>query len=101
MGSHVALYCRLSPRPDGSYEGVDVQERWGRRYAAQHWPGLPVEVFADPGISAAKDDHRPQFDRLREWIRAGRVAHLWAVEQTRVERKEIGWFELAAELDAA
>ncbi len=60
-----------------------------------------MEVFADAGISAARDDRRPEFDRLREWISAGRIAYLWAVEQTRLERKEIGWFELAAELDAA
>lgn len=42
MSQHVALYCRLSPRPDGSYEGVDLQEKWGREYAASTWPGVPV-----------------------------------------------------------
>src|SRR5262249_12657562 len=43
----VALICRLSPRPDGKYEGIEDQENWGRAYAAEHWPGLPVEVFPD------------------------------------------------------
>lgn len=99
--THVALYCRLSPRPDGTYEGVDAQERWGRAYAAKTWPGLPVEVYADRGISAANGDHRPEFSRLREAITGGLVAHLWTVEQTRLERTETGWFALAAELDAA
>jgi len=98
---YVALYCRLSPRPDGSYEGVDVQEQWGRAYAAKTWPGKPIEVFADRGISAANGDRRPEYERLREWIRDGRIEHVWAVEQQRLERREIGWFELAAELDAA
>ncbi|HJQ18695.1 MAG TPA: recombinase family protein, partial [Gemmatimonadaceae bacterium] len=97
----VALYCRLSPRPDGSYEGVELQEDWGREYAAQRWPGASVEVFADKGISAANGDHRPEYERLREWINGGRVAHVWAVEQTRLERREIEWFTLAAELDGA
>ena len=64
----VALYCRLSPRTDGSYEGVDLQEQWGRGYAARKWPGVPVEVFPDKGISAANGDHRPEYERLREWI---------------------------------
>jgi len=97
----VALYCRLSRRPDGSYEGVDAQERWGRDYAANAWPDLPVEVFADAGISAANGDERPAYDQLRQRIRDGRVAHLWTVEQSRLERREVVWFELAAELDAA
>lgn len=101
MTRHAALYCRLSPRPDGSYEGVELQERWGRDYAASAWPDLPVEVYADPGISAANGDHRPEFEKLRAAVAAGEVAHLWTVEQTRLERREVEWFRLAAELDAA
>lgn len=101
MTKYVALYCRLSPRPDGSYEGVPLQERWGREYAANTWPGVPVEVFADEGISAANGDHRPRFEALREALGRGEVAQLWTVEQSRLERTEVGWFRLAAELDAA
>jgi DNA invertase Pin-like site-specific DNA recombinase len=99
---YVALYCRLSPRPDGSYEGVDLQKKWGNDYATSAWPGVPVRVFADAGISAANGDHRPKYEELREAIRRpGEVLHLWAVEQTRLERREVEWFALAAELDAA
>src|SRR4051794_2083943 len=101
MSRYVALYCRLSPRPDGSYEGVDVQEKLGRDYAASAWPNLPVEVFSDAGISAANGDHRPEFERFREWLAAGAVAHVWAVEQSRLERREAEWFRLATELDGA
>ena len=101
MDRYVAVYCRLSPRPDGSYEGVELQEKWGRKYAADHWPDIPVEVFRDKGISAANGDEREGYDRLREWITAGRIAHLWCVEQSRLERREVEWFQLAAELDAA
>jgi site-specific DNA recombinase len=97
----VALYVRLSPRPDGSYEGVDRQEAWGRAYAARVWPGQPVEVFADAGISAANGDHRAGYEALRDAIAAGDVTQLWTVEQSRLERTELGWFGLAAELDAA
>lgn len=101
MTSYVALYCRISPRPDGSTENVPIQEKWGRAYAARTWPGMPVRVYADPGISAANGDVRPDFDRLRADVAAGEIAHLWTVEQTRLERTELGWFQLAAELDAA
>lgn len=100
MTRYVALVCRLSPRPDGSYEGVDLQERWGRDYAAVAWPGVPIEVFADKGISGESDD-RPGFERFREWLADGRIVHVWASEQTRLERREVEWFRLAGELVAA
>ena len=97
----VALYTRLSPKPNGGgYEGVDDQITWGTAYAAKAWPGEPIEVFADRGKSAGRDDvRREDFDRLREWVRDGKVTHLWAVEQSRFTRREIEWFEFAAELD--
>lgn len=79
-----------------------AQERWGRAYAAQTWPGVPVRIFADNDLSAAADDVvRPEYEKLREAIARGEVAHVWSVEQYRVERREIAWFQLAAEMDAA
>jgi site-specific DNA recombinase len=101
MAKFIAVYCRLSPRPDGGYEGVELQEKWGREYAASAWPDIPVEVFADTGISASNGDHRPEFERFRRWVAEGRVAQVWTVEQSRLERREAEWFTLAAELDAA
>jgi site-specific DNA recombinase len=98
---YVAIYCRISKDKRGRLEGVEAQERWGRDYAASAWPGLPVEVFADNDLSAADDTHRPHFERFREWVAAGKIAHVWAVEQSRLERREVEWFRLAAELDAA
>lgn len=101
-GPPVALYARLSPRPDGNYEGVDVQEKWGRAYAAEHWPGKRIVVYADAGLSASKENvTRPSYERLKADIAAGRVAHLWAVEQTRLTRREVEWFALSAALEAA
>src|SRR5271170_5153085 len=102
MSYCVGIYCRLSPRPDGSYEGVDLQERWGRDYAAATWPGVPVRLFADAGLSAAKDGViRPDYEALRAAVANGEVRHLWTVEQSRLERREVPWFTLAAELEAA
>ncbi|MEU4449895.1 recombinase family protein [Nocardioides sp. NPDC023903] len=97
----IALYTRLSPKPNGKYEGVDDQITWGTTYAANTWPGEPVEIFADRGISAANGDHRPDFERLREWIRARKVDRVWVVEQSRLTRDEIEWFNLRADLIGA
>lgn len=99
---YVALYCRLSPRPDGKYEGVKSQEKWGRAYAGRRWPGVPVVVFADSALSAADEDvYRPGYEALREAIGRGEVLAVWVVEQERIERVEVKWFRLAAEMDAA
>lgn len=98
---YVAVYCRISKDKTGRVEGVRAQERWGREYAAGAWPDLSVRVFADNDLSAAGGDRRPGFEDLRVAIAAGEVAHLWTVEQSRLERTEVGWFQLAAELDAA
>ena len=65
------------------------------------WPDLPVVVYADNDISASNGDHRPGYESLRQAIAAGDVAHLWCVEQSRLERREVDWFVLAAELVAA
>lgn len=102
MTQYVALCCRISRDRSGRTEGVQAQERWGRDYAAATWPGEPVEVFADGNNSAMDPDGpRPEHDRFREWLAAGRIGHVWAVEQSRLERDEVRWFGLAAELDAA
>jgi DNA invertase Pin-like site-specific DNA recombinase len=98
----VALYCRISEDKRGRAEAVEAQERWGRAYAAEHWPGSPVVVYADNDLSAARDDVvRPAYERLRQAVRDGQVAHLCATWQSRLQRLEVGWFELASELTAA
>ena len=86
----------------GRAEGVTAQEKWGRAYAAQTWPGVPVRVFADNDVSAASDDVvRPKFELLKAAIERGEVVQVWAVEQYRVERREVAWFEFAALMDDA
>lgn len=61
-----------------------------------------MRVFPDNDLSAAADDVvRPEYERLREAIERGEVAHVWAVEQYRVERREIPWFQFAAVMDDA
>jgi site-specific DNA recombinase len=101
MTGCVGLYCRISVDRNGRREGVAAQEKWGREYAAQAWPGEPVRVFTDNDISAANGDHRPGYEQLRDAIQSGDVAHVWAVEQSRLERRDVEWFQLATLLDAA
>lgn len=93
----VTHYTHLSPSQRWWLRGVDDQITWGKSCAAKAWPGEPIEVFADRGKSAGRDDvQREDFNRLREWVQAGKVRHLWTVEQSRLTRREIEWFEFAA-----
>jgi site-specific DNA recombinase len=80
---------------------VDRQEQWGRSYATRVWLGPPMRVFSDTGIAAANGDVRPVYGSLRDAVAHGEIGHLWGVEQSRLERQEIGWFVLAAELAEA
>lgn len=100
-----ALYCRISKDRSGRQESVEAQERWGRDYAERTWPDAEVRVFRDNSITAADDSVRAGYDALRAAVAAGEIDHLWAVEQSRLERRVGGstgnWFQLAAELDAA
>src|ERR1017187_5980622 len=78
---HIALYLRISQDKRGRAEGVDAQERRGREYAGSAWPGLPVVIYCDNDLTAARDDVvRPAYERLREAIDRGEVAHLWTDE---------------------
>jgi DNA invertase Pin-like site-specific DNA recombinase len=97
----VGIYCRISIDKSGRREGVEAQERWGREYVAERWPGAVVRVFVDNSLSAARNDRRPGYEALRAAVRAGEITHVWTVEQSRLERRKAPWFELAAELISA
>ncbi len=98
----IAIYCRISVDKRGRKEGVAKQEKWGRAYAEQQWPGQPVEVFSDNDLSAIDPNViRPDFERLRVWVSQGRVAEIWCVEQFRFVRRPSEWFLVAEELTAA
>lgn len=102
MNRVIAICCRISVDKSGKTEGVKAQTRWGTAYAAERWPGVPIEVFADGNNSAmTPGGPRPEHDRFKEWLAAGRIAEVWSVEQSRLERDEIEWFMLVAQLEAA
>lgn len=79
-----------------------VQERHGRRYAAQHWPGMPVVAYVDNDLSAADPTvTRPEYHRMLDAIRAGRVAAVVTREQARLTRQPSEWEDLCVTLTRA
>lgn len=99
--TYVALYLRISPKPNGKgWESCNDQAKWGRAYAAKNWPSLPVREYRDELISGAEED-REAFKKLRHDLDVDPPAFLWTVEQYRLARDERLWFAFAAELVAA
>lgn len=94
-GRHVALYVRVSTAHQAT-EGVslDAQEQELRRYAAHHWPTVPVRIYRDEGVSAFTPGRvRPQFEELVAAIGAGRVTIVAAHAQDRFTRGKVGEWE--------
>lgn len=99
---YVALYCRISDDPSGRSEGVDIQEEYGRAYAAKTWPGIEIVVFCDDDLDASRDDtYRPRYEALRQALARKEVIAVWCKEQSRLERREKHWFGLVEELETA
>ena len=98
----ICIYCRISKDREGRAEGVETQERRGREYAAQHWPGLPVVVYSDNDLTAADPEvERPGFDALVAAVRRGEVAQVVCAEQSRLTRIPAVWDQLAVTLAKA
>lgn len=98
----LAIYCRRSVDPNDLGVSVHVQERNGRRYAAEHFPDLPVRVYVDNDLSAANPAvTRPAYQQLVTDVRAGNVAALVAREQSRLTRQPAEWEQLCTTLQLA
>jgi DNA invertase Pin-like site-specific DNA recombinase len=98
----VAVYCRKSVDPTERGVSVTVQERNGRRFAAKHFPDLPVRVYVDNDLSAANPAvTRPAYQQLVHDVRAGNVAALVVREQSRLTRQPSEWEALCTTLQVA
>lgn len=85
----VALYTRVSKDEGGDAVSPRTQAIQGRAYCDRtpELQGLPIEVYTDNDLSAFDPSvERPDYDRLRADIAAGRVAFVVAREQARLER---------------
>ncbi|MGH9214052.1 MAG: recombinase family protein [Acidimicrobiales bacterium] len=97
----MAIYVRISQDKSGRAENVETQEKHGRRYAAEHWPGVAVEVYCDNDLSAADETVRPDFERMVSDIRLGRVVAVVAADQDRITRRPAVWEDLVVVLGSA
>lgn len=96
----MGLYTRVSTE-DQAREGYSIPAQKERLLAfckAQEWP--VADIYADEGISGAKLD-RPELNRLRADIRAGKVNLVLAWKVDRLSRKVSHLAQIIDEFDRA
>lgn len=72
----VGIYCRISEDPREKEAGVKRQEKDGRKLCALRDGWEVADVYVDNDISALKGDYRPEYERLLNDVRSGKVTHI-------------------------
>lgn len=81
----VAIYCRVSTQ-DQVREGHSLSEQECRlRKLCDYKEYQIVDIYVDEGISA-KDTNRPQFQRMLDDVKSGRINRIVAYKLDRVTR---------------
>jgi site-specific DNA recombinase len=96
----VAIITRKSTRDDAKVS-VTRQEAMGRDWAKVHHPDKPVLVFSDNAVSGTVMD-RPGWSLFLDALKAKRIAHVWAYEQSRITRAgDLAWDQVCVLLSEA
>ena len=80
------LYIRVSTE-DQAREGFSLKEQEERLRAMCQYKGYEVyKVYKDAGISAKTGNHRPEFERLKDDIKAKKINTIVALKLDRITR---------------
>ncbi|MFC5956720.1 recombinase family protein [Streptomyces pratens] len=95
----IRVYVRLSRTTDES-TSVERQETEGRALAAQRWPGVPVVVYVDDGVSGALDPlKRPALSKLLDEWQRDDVVIVWKID--RLARSLFGFMDMVRAAEKA
>ena len=93
------LYMRVSTE-DQAREGFSLPEQRERLEAFCKFKGYEiVDYYEDAGISAKTGNHRPEFERLKDDIKAKRINTIVALKLDRITRSIYDWENLMTFLD--
>ena len=93
------LYMRVSTE-DQAREGFSLPEQKERLEAFCKFKGYEiVDYYEDAGISAKTGNHRPEFERLKNDIKAKRINTIVALKLDRITRSIYDWENLMTFLD--
>ena len=93
------LYMRVSTE-DQAREGFSLPEQKARLEAFCKFKGYEIiDYYTDAGISAKTGNHRPEFERLKNDIKAKRINTIVALKLDRITRSIYDWENLMTFLD--
>ncbi len=93
------LYMRVSTE-DQAREGFSLPEQKERLESFCKFKGYEiVDYYEDAGISAKTGNHRPEFERLKNDIKAQRINTIIALKLDRITRSIYDWENLMTFLD--
>lgn len=93
------LYMRVSTE-DQAREGFSLPEQKERLEAFCKFKGYEIiDYYQDAGISAKTGNHRPEFERLKDDIKAKRINTIVALKLDRITRSIYDWENLMTFLD--
>lgn len=95
----VAAYARVSTNKDEAIHSLSAQISYFNNLITSHSDWEFVEIFADEGFTGTKDN-RPEFQRMLEACREGRIDMILAKSITRFARNTVTLLETARELKA-
>lgn len=89
----IAIYARVSQDKDDFKNSIKTQIQFGEDYAKAL--GKDYEIYSDNGISGTLDiEKRPALFRLLQDIASGKISHVFAYDQSRLERNNSVWSNL-------
>ena len=93
------LYMRVSTE-DQAREGFSLPEQKERLEAFCKFKGYEIiDYYQDAGISAKTGNHRPEFERLKDDIKAKKINTIVALKLDRITRSIYDWENLITFLD--
>ena len=93
------LYMRVSAE-DQAREGFSLPEQKERLESFRKFKGYEIiDYYQDAGISAKTGNHRPEFERLKDDIKAKRINTIVALKLDRITRSIYDWENLMTFLD--
>ena len=93
------LYMRVSTE-DQAREGFSLPEQKERLEAYCKFKGYEiVDYYEDAGVSAKTGNHRPEFERLKDDIKAKKINTIVALKLDRITRSIYDWENLMTFLD--
>lgn len=93
------LYMRVSTE-DQAREGFSLPEQKERLESFCKFKGYKiVDYYEDAGISAKTGNHRPEFERLKDDIKAKKINTIVALKLDRITRSIYDWENLMTFLD--